>query len=533
MSLVAESEPPCVATVANGSGPNCDDEQRTPNHETHAPSHGIFVRTIEVQWHYSAPSEQDADRHGLQGRMEGVISIDFHPTAQRLLTTGGDCAISIWTFNESNVHAWLRNSAEDMTKCCTWVTTMRCQDMPRCARWSPAGNLVASGHSDPRIRLWWRTTASDTVLNQESDSLEQWKDYRVLTGHLHDVMDLAFSPDAKYLVSAGMHGTVMVHDLDASSPVVSIEAHNKFCYGVAWDPWNRVVASFGGGPGLLLHSVVPASEHRRLQLAGQRRSQTVFHGEGYSSAMRRLSWSPDGGFLAVPFCKNIATGVDPEMRQCVAIFNRAQAEPTLRIAVRGANVIRGALWAPCFLRPSAVSESEEDASSSPLAAATMPWGPRDYGMALAVWSDDMVVVYTTDMSARHSDFSDLHVLSIADLTWSPDAKHILTCSLDGYVTVLFFDNQLIGPAYRVPSSFCSTPLVRGISEIISVFSDAATTYETKKTAAVATSTSAPHATAVVVKKRRRTEKADTATASSSVIAASEIGIADLEQLIDS
>eukprot|EP00331_Platyophrya_macrostoma_P009315 CAMPEP_0176427782 /NCGR_PEP_ID=MMETSP0127-20121128/12767_1 /TAXON_ID=938130 /ORGANISM="Platyophrya macrostoma, Strain WH" /LENGTH=82 /DNA_ID=CAMNT_0017809355 /DNA_START=243 /DNA_END=488 /DNA_ORIENTATION=+ len=82
----------------------------------------------------------------------------------------------------------------------------------------------------------------------------------------------------------------------------------------------------------------------------------------------------------------------------------------MRIAIRGASVIRGALWAPCFLQPSSssppikTSDDEETvgitASRSCSNNVSSSWGPQDYRMALAAWTDDMVVVYTTDMSAR-------------------------------------------------------------------------------------------------------------------------------------
>lgn len=498
-------------------------------------SAGIYVRTIEVQWHCSTPADRDtADRHGLQSRLEGVMCIDFHPSDDRMLTSGGDSSIILWKFNRDNVVSWLKNATENMSNCCSWITTMGCSDMPRCARWSPCGKMIASAHSDPRIRIWWQVHKED--LNTDVDGLECWKDNRVLTGHLHEVMDVAFSPDSRHLVSAGMHGTVLVHDLDMTSPVVSIEAHTKFCYGVAWDPWNLLVASSGGGPGLMFHSVLPASDKRKLQLVGQRKSSASFHGEGFSSGMRRLSWSPDGSMLAVPYGKNSQDGLDSDMRNCVSIFLRSNPELALRLTVRGPGEVRGAQWAPCFLEPSSTAgESESDAfgneeSQSPSRASEkLPWGNQDYRMALAAWTEDTVVVYTTDQGARHSDFTDLHILSIADVSWTRDARFLLTCSLDGYVSVLFYEKHL-GIAHRLPSAFSQSPLSVQISAVLGHFQTEAEAYESKRTLQQQSASSVT-VTAAVVKKKRRTESIAAPEMISSPVK-EELNFEDLEKLLE-
>lgn len=459
---------------------------------------GIFVRTVEVQWHYAAPTDVDADKLGMQGRIEGITCIDYHPIESRFLTTGGDSNIIIWAMERDNMTNWLKNAAaSDMSRCCRWISTLACNDIPRCARWSPQGRMIASAHSE-RIRLWWKTADvdGDAALSDSSGATEIWKDLRRLTaGQDNEVMDLAFSPDSRYLISAVMRGAVLVHDIETLATVFSNDVVPKFCYGVAWDPWNIYVAAFGST--LVVHTVVPRSGARNLTLAAQKKSQAAYHGEGYSSSMRRLNWSPDGSLLATPFGKPAHDEVSidgPEWKNRVYMYLRGSFErPIASITVQSSNEIRGVLWAPCFLQRS--SDSNEETSAE-------VWSTSQYRMALAVWSEDTVYVYTTDQHGRHSDFTDLHMLSIADLTWSRDAQFILTCSFDGYVTAIFFDRPL-GKAFVIPS-FSESALCRGICTVASTLAAASEAYEAQQTKVNPAANSTAIHTAVK-KKKRRTE----------------------------
>ena len=58
----------------------------------------------------------------------------------------------------------------------------------QCVKFHPNGNYLATGSSDMSIRLW---------------SLQDAESKRVLTEHKGMVTALAFSPNGKYLASAG------------------------------------------------------------------------------------------------------------------------------------------------------------------------------------------------------------------------------------------------------------------------------------------------------------------------------------------
>eukprot|EP00796_Vickermania_ingenoplastis_P005171 gene5171-3719_t len=502
----------------------------------------LMVRTLEILWHCNQRSNE-AEQMGLRSCVpEGITSIDWNSAGSRLLTTGGDKCIRIWELNLDALAMWMKDGTKDMTACVQHISCMQSSWMPMTARWSPHDQLVASAHCDGKICLWWQERSMDGAISKDENGEEVWKDFRHLSGHVNDVYDICFSPDSRYLLSAGGDGCILIHDLEGSTmPVVQLSGcHTKFCRGVAWDPWNRFVATFGGGPSLQFFSHVPKrvseSVTRRMALAGQRKAQGEFIGDACSLFFRRLSWSPDGMLLAVPFGKaghvsqvgreggnrsnESQRCVDNDMVHCINIYARASLEKVAaRIVVRGYSEIRGAIWAPCFLEPTGPSKltssnpsfrSSDCTPSSKLAGEEVIveplrekelglWGPKAYRMALAAWTPDAVIVYTTGSCIRHSDFTDLHIHSITDVAWAPDASYILTAALDGYVSVIAFQGTL-STTHRLPM-FVPSRTVRSMCDVFSGLRNIGAEVESSYSR-MAPQVSQPTVATVVKKKKR-------------------------------
>ncbi|EPY39589.1 chromatin assembly factor 1 subunit B [Angomonas deanei] len=526
----------------------------------------LRVRTLELLWHCNERNEE-AEMLGMQGSLiEGITSIDINYKLNRVATTGGDANLRIWSFNENNIDAWLSDATVDMSSCCTHVCSMRPSWMPTNARWSPQGEMLASCHCDGKICLWWRDASEK--------SSEVWKDFRHLSGHIHDVYDVCFSSDSRYLISAGSDGSVVVHNLDSSSyPAAQLsEVHSKFCRGVAWDPWNRIVTSFGAGPSLLCYTHVhrPDASRRGSVLVQKKKCDGDYIGESCSLSFRRPAWSPDGSLLAVPYgkisdkkqvsVKSIFDAIDAkkndapverpvvceeeedafsegegeadedkgEWFHCVNLYTRDAVEKMAgRLVVRGTYEIRGVRWAPCFLEPlqygkrsdskeneGAVCRGSLQLQGTPAGKCsaqcasekeTGAWGPSDYRMVLATWTSDAVIVYTTDSSVRHSDFTDLHMRSITDVAWSNDAKFLYTTALDGYVSVISFGDSLT-VAHRLPT-FSAQPVTTSICQILSQIEADSIFVETSRRPKENDTTADHSQPVVVVKKKKKPDPA--------------------------
>lgn len=82
------------------------------------------------------------------------------------------------------------------------------------------------------------------------------------------------------------------------------------------------------------------------------------------------------------------------------------------------------------------------------------WGPDEYRMALAAWTAENVLVYTTNSAQRLCGLKGLHYGPITDCSFSSDASFLFVTSEDGYVTACVF-HQPIGelfPLFSLDSS---------------------------------------------------------------------------------
>lgn len=110
-------------------------------------------------------------------------------------------------------------------------------------------------------------------------------------------MDLCWSPTDDYIASCSIDNTVAIISLTKNCVEHVLKDHISCVKGVAWDPTGKFLAS-QSDKDLILWNV-------------NNQFQAVKRVTTFSEALcdfRRLSWSPDGGMLAVP-CGNNEAGV--------------------------------------------------------------------------------------------------------------------------------------------------------------------------------------------------------------------------------
>uniref|UniRef100_A0A7S3QY36 CAF1B/HIR1 beta-propeller domain-containing protein n=1 Tax=Dunaliella tertiolecta TaxID=3047 RepID=A0A7S3QY36_DUNTE len=253
---------------------------------------------------------------------------------------------------------------------------------------------MASGGNTGEMILWRAVDPSGpkaAVIGADGPA-PTWKTCGALRGHADDVHDLAWSPDGSALVSGGVENICILWDVEAKRGMLRMENHQHYVQGVAWDPLGHYVCSqsndrtckvYGSKPpaagkkGLqapsssaaaLREFVVTANISKRVcagvdtnNAAGMGSAPPapaikypMFMDENISSFFRRLSWSPDGSFMAVP------TGLHrPDASSSAAI-------PTTYIFARGD-------WsAPVAHLPSAAGRAPVVARFSPVLYALLP-----------------------------------------------------------------------------------------------------------------------------------------------------------------
>jgi protein HIRA/HIR1 len=106
-------------------------------------------------------------------------------------------------------------------------------------RWSGSGRFLASGGDDQQVILWHMQA------RQPDGPIENWQPMKRLVGHKHDVVDLCWSPDDRFIASGSIDNTVIIWDIERKEMMRTLNGHESIVKGVAWDPLGRFLVSQG------------------------------------------------------------------------------------------------------------------------------------------------------------------------------------------------------------------------------------------------------------------------------------------------
>ena len=451
---------------------------------------GVVAKTVEISWHAQAVDmgHDAARRKG--GAAKGALAPEARPVHEvafqpalssgtgssaahnsnksdrlRLATVGGDGFLKIWDMNLAAADSFLFGLGHrDMQHVMSLAANepFELEVIPSCLRWSPNGLIAAVGCFTGSLALF-RRDHSGTPFQGCS---EKWSVFRRLK-LTDEVTDVSFSPDSAFVMAVTRTGAVQIFAVDSvrTADVWHMYEMHQRIVSCAWDPWNRFIATFGSDPALKVSLATPrVKDENKIDVSHERKAAAGLHVEGDYLATARMAYSPDGMLLAVPFGKS--KGGDAP--RCVYVYTRdATDRPTVKLGLLEgrSSPPQGVAWAPGFFEPLSPADLAKSAPAPPAAkakdatatagssgagpspateevdevAARLPWGPHSqYRMALAVWNEDTVVVYTTDSSGRYAFFNNLHVNGITTVSWSPCARYLLVSSLDCYVSVVHF-----------------------------------------------------------------------------------------------
>jgi WD40 repeat protein len=184
--------------------------------------------------------------------------------------------------------------------------------------WASNGKLLASGGSDQKVHVWnvdsgaqvrtlpgnvepirlvaWSQHGSALAAVDEGSNILVWNaDSGALLLTLGDpqhrlgleafCFGIAWSPDDRYLASAWNDGTVRVHDVELGKQIWNTWLHgSEATTSVAWSIDGKSIASAGGDD--MIHICDAATGVKKQTL------------KGHTSAVMRVAWHPDGDRLA-------------------------------------------------------------------------------------------------------------------------------------------------------------------------------------------------------------------------------------------
>ncbi|XP_055300313.1 protein HIRA homolog [Sitodiplosis mosellana] len=343
-----------------------------------------------------------------------IFSIDIHPDGTRFTTGGqgsdGTGQVVIW-----NLLPVIDETAEKSSgitqKLCQMDNHLACVNS---VRWSGNGLTLASAGDDKIIMLWKRGIGPSTVFGSSgiSKSVENWRCQTILRGHSGDILDVAWSPQDRYLASSSVDNTIIVWCMNNLQTITTLKGHSGLVKGVAWDPVGAFLAS--------------QSDDRTVRVwrtkdwGCQKVISEPFEECGGTTHVLRLSWSPDGLYLVSAHAMN---GGGPTAQ--IIERNGWKCDKDFVGHRKAVNCVR--------FNQSILQRKD---SSKKMQYCCLAIGSRD--RSVSIWC----TTYKRPLAVVKDLFSD----SILDLSWGQikDQTILLACSTDGTIAALLLSEDEIG-----------------------------------------------------------------------------------------
>ncbi|XP_058062558.1 protein HIRA homolog [Anopheles bellator] len=346
---------------------------------------------------------------------KSIFSIDIHPSGERFATGGQGCdsgRVVIW-----NMAPVLSDEAEANQNVprilCQMDNHLACVN---CVRWSANGLMLASGGDDKLVMIWKKTVGGSGgigAFGSSGKSVEHWRCINTLRGHAGDVLDLAWSPQDRWIASCSVDNTIIIWDAQHFPKIVHVlKGHTGLVKGVTWDPVGKFVASQSDDRSLKVWKTTDWSCFKTIT--------EPFEECGGTTHILRLSWSPDGQYLVSAHAMNgggpTAQIIERDGWKCDKDFVGHRKAVT------------------CVRFHNSILKRMAPKTNKLQQYCCLAVGARD--RSLSIW----LTALQRPLVVIHDLFQD----SILDLSWSHDGYTLLACSGDGHIACLQFTAQELG-----------------------------------------------------------------------------------------
>eukprot|EP00002_Diphylleia_rotans_P040338 TRINITY_DN9534_c0_g2_i3.p1 TRINITY_DN9534_c0_g2~~TRINITY_DN9534_c0_g2_i3.p1 ORF type:complete len:971 (+),score=166.75 TRINITY_DN9534_c0_g2_i3:387-2915(+) len=227
--------------------------------------------------------------------------------------------------------------------------------------------------------------------------------------HELDVVDLAWSPDGRFLCSGSLDNTITVWETSKFAKVSRLLGHTAFVKGVAWDPVGQYIASQSDDNSVIIW--------RTSDWGLQARITEPFTSHVSETFVTRLSWSPEGTLLAVPRGSN-------QKSHITSYIQRSTWDGNGDI-VGHRHVVVVAKFSPTFLKQKNAEVGKEEY------AGCCVLGSLDKG----------ITVWLTNRPNPLAVITNLFENGVSDISWHPQGTSFFATSTDGTVAFVQFEDQ--------------------------------------------------------------------------------------------
>jgi WD40 repeat protein len=190
-------------------------------------------------------NKDGSERAMLKGHQGSILSVNFSPNGQIIVSGGTDGTVKLWNLDGSER-----------------ITLKGHQGSVNSVNFSPDGQIIVSAGADGTMKLWSLDGSECTTIK----------------GNQGSVLSVNFSPDEQTIVSGGEDGTVKLWNLDGSERA-TLEGHQGWVWGVNFSPDGQTIVS-GGHEGAV--KLWNKDGHERATL------------KGHQGWVWGVNFSPDG-----------------------------------------------------------------------------------------------------------------------------------------------------------------------------------------------------------------------------------------------
>ncbi|XP_030643382.1 chromatin assembly factor 1 subunit B [Chanos chanos] len=384
------------------------------------------VITCEIAWHNKEPVYSLDFQHSSEGRIH------------RLATAGVDTTVRMWRVEKGPdgkaIVEFLSNLARH-TKAVNVV------------RFSPSGELLASGGDDAAILLWKLNDSKEcdqaVVFQEDEDAQlnkESWSVIKTLRGHIEDVYDISWTSDGNFMVSGSVDNTAIMWDITKGQKMCIFNDHKSYVQGVTWDPLGQYISTLSCDRVMRVYST--HSRRKAYSISkmvsgstaeGEVKNYRMFHDDSMRSFFRRLSFTPDGSFLLAPAgCVEAGENIT----NTTYVFSRKSFKRPIAHLPCPAKATLAVRCCPVYYELR-TGDTDDGAPKSNLFQ--LP-----YRLVFAVASEDSVFLYDTQQSLPFGYVSNIHYHTLSDLSWSGDGLLLAVSSTDGYCSFVSFEEGELG-----------------------------------------------------------------------------------------
>ena len=270
---------------------------------------------------------------------------------------------------------------------------------------TPDGKRVVSAGKDATIRLWDATTGEQLS---------------TLQGHEGRIDGLAVSPDGSSIASAGSDAKVRLWDAKSGDIIHTISGHQGAINGLAFSPTGDRIAS--------------ASSDKTVKVWDPKSGEEIFTATGHTASVSGVAFSPDGKQLASTSSGDATIRIwDSQTGEPIKVVNHPYPEMRRLAFSPDGTRLAAVTYSVCMLWDTQTWEHLGEVCRHNRVVRCVAYSPD--GTQLATAGDSSEIKLWDTRTGNLINTLNGHAKTVWGLAFSPDGTRLVSGSRDGTVRI--------------------------------------------------------------------------------------------------